>query len=361
MAGMLGERHYRAVLDLVGEAHDAGDLEEFRSVLLPGLRRIVPSEWASYNEIHGTAGVLATIAEPDIDQALLPAWQAHHAQNPLVVRFARTRDGRAMRFSDVATRDQLERLPLFREVYGPLGVAHQIAFTLPSPVPLTMGVALSRGRAAGDYDDEERLMLNLARPHLIQAYRNAQIRQRMTELLLATQRGLDGDERGIVMVERDGTIAFASSTALDLLEQLGGKPSAVGEPLPRRLSELGSPREGTALLALADDTVLVRRVRSGALTVILLETSRRVLSADALQGLGLTAREAQVLVAIARGRSTAQTAQDLTISDRTVHKHLQRIHSKLGVSGRAQAIATAWAAAEAAGATGEQATAGVGS
>ena len=58
-----------------------------------------------------------------------------------------------------------------------------------------------------------------------------------------------------------------------------------------------------------------------------------------------------MLVAIARGRSTAQTAEDLTISDRTVHKHLQRIHSKLGVSGRAQAIATAWAAAEAAGAT----------
>ncbi len=82
-----------------------------------------------------------------------------------------------------------------------------------------------------------------------------------------------------------------------------------------------------------------------------------MLSADALQGLGLTAREAQVLVAIARGRSTAQTAEDLTISDRTVHKHLQRIHSKLGVSGRAQAIATAWAAAEAAGATGEQAAA----
>ena len=221
-----------------------------------------------------------------------------------------------------------------------------------------MGVALSRGRAAGDYDDEERLMPNLARPHLIQAYRNAQIRQRMTELLLATQRGLDGDERGIVMVERDGTIVFASSTALDLLEQLGGQTERGRRAAAAPTSvELGSPREGTALLALADDTVLVRRVRSGALTVILLETSRRALSADALQGLGLTAREAQVLVAIARGRSTAKTAQDLTISDRTAHKHLQRIHSKLGDSGRAQAIATAWAAAEAAGATGEQSTA----
>ena len=94
----------------------------------------------------------------------------------------------------------------------------------------------------------------------------------------------------------------------------------------------------------------MRRVRTSTLTVILLEPSRRVLSSAALEGLGLTAREAQVLVAIARGRSTTQTAEELTISARTVHKHLQRIHAKLGVDGRAQAIATAWAAAEAASA-----------
>jgi DNA-binding CsgD family transcriptional regulator len=347
VSATLGERHYRAVLDLVGEAHDAGDLEEFRSVLLPGLRRMVPSDFASYNELHGSAGVLATIAEPDLIDDLMPAWQAHHAQNPLVVRFAHTRDGRAMRFSDVAARDELERLPLFREFYGPLGVAHQIAFTLPSPVPLTVGIALSRGPSRHNYSDEERLMLNLARPHLIQAYRNAQIRQRMTELLIGVQQGLDDDERGLLMVEDDGTIAFASSRALELLEQLNGVAVAVGDALPGVLAELGSRRDGTALLALSDDTLLVRRVRGAALTVILLEPSRRVLSPDALEGLGLTSREAQVLVALARGRSTTQTAEDLAISGRTVHKHLQRIHAKLGVNGRAQAIATAWAAAEA--------------
>lgn len=351
MSATLGERHYRAVLDLVGEAHDAADLEEFRSVLLPGLRRMVPAEFASYNEIHGDAGVLATIAEPDIGGELMPVWEAYATQNPLVVRFSRTRDGRAMRFSDVAARGELERLPLFREFYARLDVAHQIAFTLPSPVPLTMGIALSRVTAARDFSDEERLMLNIARPHLIQAYRNAQIRQRMTELLAAVQQGLDDDERGLLMVERDGTIAFASSTALELLEQLSGVAIAVGDPLPSALAELGSRRDGTALLALADDTLLVRRVRTAALTVLLLEPSRRVLSPDALEGLGLTTREAQVLVALARGRSTTQTAEELTISGRTVHKHLQRIHAKLGVNGRAQAIATAWAAAEAVNAT----------
>ncbi|HEX4483870.1 MAG TPA: helix-turn-helix transcriptional regulator [Solirubrobacteraceae bacterium] len=351
MSATLGERHYRAVLDLVGEAHDAGDLDDFRSVLLPGLRRMVPAEFASYNEIHAVDGVLATIAEPDVRRELLPAWEAHAAQNPLVVRFARTRDGRAMRFSDVAAREELHRLALFREFYRPLGVAHQIAFTLPSPVPLTMGIALSRSPSRRDFSDEERLMLNLARPHLIQAYRNAQIRQRMTELLAAVQHGLDDDERGMLMAESDGTIAFASATALDLLEQLSGVAIAVGDALPDALAARINGRDGTALLALADDTLLVRRVRAGTLTVVLLEPSRRVLSTDALEGLGLTAREAQVLVAIARGRSTAETAEELTISARTVHKHLQRIHAKLGVSGRAQAIATAWAAAEAASAT----------
>ncbi|HVW19325.1 MAG TPA: helix-turn-helix transcriptional regulator, partial [Solirubrobacteraceae bacterium] len=67
----------------------------------------------------------------------------------------------------------------------------------------------------------------------------------------------------------------------------------------------------------------------------------------ALAGLGLSGREAEALVAVARGRSTAEAAADLGISPRTLAKHLQRIHAKLGVRDRAQAVATAWAAAEA--------------
>src|SRR4051794_21820361 len=125
MAPALRERHFRAVLDLVGEAHDAGDLDEFREVLLPGLRRMVPAEHASYNELRGPGEVVAAIVTPDVPAEFYPVWERHAGDTPLVARFVRTRDGRAYRFSDFLTRAELRRLPLFREFYEPLGIAHQ--------------------------------------------------------------------------------------------------------------------------------------------------------------------------------------------------------------------------------------------
>jgi DNA-binding CsgD family transcriptional regulator len=72
-----------------------------------------------------------------------------------------------------------------------------------------------------------------------------------------------------------------------------------------------------------------------------------VLSRAALLSLGLSEREADVLQELARGGTSAQVAEALGISERTVAKHSERIHRKLGVRSRAQAIATAAAAATA--------------
>ena len=83
----------------------------------------------------------------------------------------RTRDGRPLRFSDIVTPEQLHQTDLYREVYARLGVEHQIAFTLPSSQRRLMAIALSR--CERDYSDQERDLLTLSRPHLIQAYRNA--------------------------------------------------------------------------------------------------------------------------------------------------------------------------------------------
>ena len=56
----------------------------------------------------------------------------------------------------------------------------------------------------------------------------------------------------------------------------------------------------------------------------------------------LTAREREVLVLIAHGRSNDQIGQDLTVSQATVKTHVNRILGKLAVSSRAQAIVLAY-------------------
>ena len=52
---------------------------------------------------------------------------------------------------------------------------------------------------------------------------------------------------------------------------------------------------------------------------------------------GLTKREVQVLVSLARGRSNPEIASDLSISRKTVSSHLEHIYAKLGISTRTEA------------------------
>jgi len=57
---------------------------------------------------------------------------------------------------------------------------------------------------------------------------------------------------------------------------------------------------------------------------------------------GLTARELEVLRHIARGRSNRAIAEELTLSEKTVARHVSNIFTKLGLSSRAAATAYAY-------------------
>ncbi|MCK0198517.1 response regulator transcription factor [Ancylobacter sp. 6x-1] len=57
--------------------------------------------------------------------------------------------------------------------------------------------------------------------------------------------------------------------------------------------------------------------------------------------LGLTLREAEVLLWLARGKSNRDIAEILALSPRTVNKHLEQVYAKIGVENRAAATALA--------------------
>jgi DNA-binding CsgD family transcriptional regulator len=158
-----------ALLDLVGEVMGVLDIDELGHAMLETLRRAVPSKWASLNEV-GPDRVVA-ITAPRIEDHWFALFAELAHENPLYQRWVQTRDGRAYRFSDVTTREALEATRLYQDFYVPLGVRHQIAFTLPDSSDQVLAIALSRGDH--DYSDAERDFLNRARPFLIQAYRNA--------------------------------------------------------------------------------------------------------------------------------------------------------------------------------------------
>lgn len=64
----------------------------------------------------------------------------------------------------------------------------------------------------------------------------------------------------------------------------------------------------------------------------------RAVRAATRAGLGLSARESEVMDLIASGRSNGEIARELYLSEKTVKNHVNRIYSKLGVPNRATAI-----------------------
>jgi DNA-binding CsgD family transcriptional regulator len=64
--------------------------------------------------------------------------------------------------------------------------------------------------------------------------------------------------------------------------------------------------------------------------LLLMEGQHAPSTAKSLRSLGLTPREEEILLWIARGKTDKETAALLYTSPRTVMKHLQHVYDKLG-------------------------------
>jgi DNA-binding response OmpR family regulator/DNA-binding CsgD family transcriptional regulator len=161
---------------------------------------------------------------------------------------------------------------------------------------------------------------------------------------------LDTLGRFLLAANRTGEILWCTPQAARLLTRAFGAFEASEFTLPRdvqdwlRRGDLGpaSTAEPIQLVSSVKlNLALVAQIGPDEILLRLVEADTGDDQTTLRARLMLTHREAEVLLWVARGKSNRDIADILTLSPRTVNKHLEQIYSKLGVENRTSAAALA--------------------
>lgn len=207
-----------------------------------------------------------------------------------------------------------------------------------------------RGRMASVVKSMRRIRVLVVDDHglMIEAVRLALQREPDIEIVGEARRGCDvlpevaRRQPDVVLLD----IRMPDADGLDVLEQLGRSyarvkvvmlsaiddPAVAEEALRRGAVAYLDKRTDPATLAGA-----LRRIAAGEATRRPMISPRRAERGIAA-AVALTARESDIVSLLAEGRSNADIARELFVSEPTVKYHLTNVYRKLGVQGRAGAI-----------------------
>jgi DNA-binding CsgD family transcriptional regulator/GAF domain-containing protein len=339
------------VLRFVGDIAAVEQLSEFPVRVLEGLKRLIPCDLIGYNEISPARGeALMVLDPPSLNRSGLEgqsAFQRLAGQHPVLRYHARTRDGQALKISDFLSRDEFHRLDLYAESFRLIGAEDQLAVALPSPPQRVIGLAFNRSRRS--FTERDRQVLNLVRPHLAHAHRNAELRGQLAEMVVLLEGLADATNRAIVLIDQGRTVRRATSRAAALFDAHLGFRLAAGNSLPAIIDAWITRRAkpglednqapGQPLVVEGGHGRLVIRFlprgEIGEYDALLVEQARDETESGPLNQ--LSRREREVLSWVSRGKTNPQIAAILSVSAGTVQKHLEHIYDKLGVRTRAAA------------------------
>lgn len=220
--------------------------------------------------------------------------------------------------------------------------------------PATRAIPIIFMTALGELDDLLRGFGEGAVDYIVKPFRNEEVLARISahlqqaRLAYRAEQALRGSRLAVLAVDGQARVTWATQAALDLLDGPGALPKPL---LDWTLASIRSKLPG--------ETVSFSFNHGGASVsaklfpchntleyLLFLHKSAGDWDAQALKGsLGLTAREAEVLMWISRGKTNQDIGLILGNSPRTVNKHLEHIFEKLGVVTRSAAVAVAMAQA----------------
>ncbi len=340
----LSPNDYELLLSCIGELHAFRNRAALCEWLLEkALPKLIPSDWLSYNEVDLLSPEKSVaVLKPESTnffQVLFPRFKELTHQHPLIVNQMQSANFPVHKISDFLTQDAYHRLELYQDVYRPMGVEYQIAVTIRLSTSHVIAFALSRKK--NDYDERDRTILDLLRPHLVVAFNNLELLQNQKAKLEGIELALNELSSATLIVDLKSLILFHT----------GPGRQWIGTTTPGRL-----PKEISDWLNHCFDTgahdalrwnsifgeILIRAVPTTSSERRLLVLSRQnTLSAPVTTSdtTTLSRRQQEVARWIREGKTNVEIARIMGISPRTVQKHIEHIFEKLGVESRV-AVAT---------------------
>jgi DNA-binding CsgD family transcriptional regulator/PAS domain-containing protein len=323
----------------------------FTSHLVSSLPGLIQADAYTYNEMDHARSQASYKLWPEDFTPIKDAQEIlgrFAPQIPMHAQWGRG-DGQALKISDFLSPRALKKTEIYNEFYRPMRIPFLMGIALPVNRHCLVTIGSHRGRK--DFTERERTALNMIQPHVLQAYANAEAVTHMQAELARLNHAVEQIPQGLVSVDARGVIQWATARARELLGDYFGARRRGHRRLPDLLVrwmrcsktrlDHADERPGRIAPMVIDHgsrQLLVRIVPEGEHSLLFLEEDSAEVPTEQLAHLGLSRRETEILGWIVHGKSNPEIAMILSISVRTIHKHVEHIYLKLGVESRHAAI-----------------------
>lgn len=345
----------KVLVECVADIYAVCALDAFRDGVVRAVAKVVSADIITYTELGLLAQPTTRMVHPRgvVAAELEQIFERYKVEHPLIEHFREHPQARVAKISDFLTQRELRRLGLYSEFFRKIRIERQMVIGLPAPLPRVAGIAFSR--SGSDFSERDRMLLSVLQPHIIQAQQNATSLHRARHEAMLVLAGLEEIGRGIVLLRPDGSVHLATRLARQWLTAYFGhaalRTRRLPEPLQHWAKLQGTPASSSGdvfparkpfVVAAEETRLIVRLIPARGGSLLLLEQQRTVLKPASLETLGLSRREAEVLMWVTQGKTDAAIGEILSLSRRTVAKHLEHIYERLGVENRSAAAAVAY-------------------
>jgi DNA-binding CsgD family transcriptional regulator len=332
--GTLAERDVTGLLSVVAEIAVLDNVRPFPPDLLRRLGGLVGGADVFYSELDRLRQRSIFEASSEGDESDAPSEDEAREyfrlvnQHPVCSHRTRTDDWTSvLKVSDFSSQRDFERTEIWNELYRHDGVRYWMDVGIAPSGPRTRVFIFTRGDC--DFDEHDRLVLELLQPHLQQRYDHARTAADAADALATLEQGGTDDFYGVVLCSDTGVMEFASPRSRQLLASYFGServnlPEALHAALRGSRDTVSIERDGQRLT--------VRAARSGGRLILLL--GERDARLDRL-----TPRQLEILEQVASGATDAAVGAVLGVAATTVKKHLEQIYERLDVHTRTAATA----------------------